>query len=250
MRRGRGLFIAGGACAALALIVRLVLVGYGMTALCLLALALCLVFFGLMRRWGTRTAGVLSVLAGLFLAAAAGLFLWQDVPVFAQARSDGDTAADHAIVFGAAVHGDVPSLALTERLDAALAWQEAHPGARLVVSGGQGPGEDVAEAELMADWLVSHGVARERILIEDRAEDSWQNLTYSLALIERDGGVPPGRVALISSEYHLCRLRYYADALGCDAVCVAAHTTHPSMMVNYAVREGFALWKCRLFGIE
>lgn len=250
MKRGKGLFIAGGVCALFALIARFIMIGYGTTALCFAALAACLVFFGLMRRRNTRAAKILSLAALASIMIAAGLFLWEDIPVFMDAHSDKDAAADYGIVFGAAVHGTEPSLSLIERLNAALAWQEENPQAKLVVSGGQGEGEDIAEAAIMAEWLISHGVDPARILIEDRAKSSWQNLQYSLAVIEADGGDPAGRVALISSEYHLHRLRRMAGLLGCTPVLVAAHTTHPSMMLNYAVREGFALWKLRLLGPE
>lgn len=249
MRPGGRFFIAGGVLLPLAALFRFVFVGYGTTALCLLAMAACLFFFGLMRRWGTKAARICSGLAAAVLIAGFGCLLAAEIPVLADARSDADTDADYLIVMGAAVNGTEPSLSLTERLEAALSWMEAHPDGIAVVSGGQGPGEDVTEARAMLDWLTARGVSPERIRMEDRATSSYENISYSLAVIEADGGDPTGRVALLSSEYHLHRLRYMAEKLGCDPVCVAARTGYISLAANYAVREAFAMWKCWLFGI-
>lgn len=247
---GRRLFLAGGALALLAAAVQLLLTGYGMTALCCLFAAGCCFFFGLTRRRGTKTAQVLSRAAGVCIALGLCLFLAAEIPVLADARSDEDTSAGYLIVMGAGVNGQEPSLSLENRLDAALVWLEENPGGTAVLSGGQGRGESLSEAEVMYRWLTARGVAPERLLREERASDSYENLLYSLALIEAQGGDPTGRVALLSSEYHLHRLRYMAEKLGCEPVCVAARTTRLTLMMNYAVREAFAVWKCWLFGIQ
>ena len=56
--------------------------------------------------------------------------------------------ADAVIVLGAAVHGDRVTWVLSNRLDAAIAYLDAHPDAIAVVSGGQGAGETVTEGSL------------------------------------------------------------------------------------------------------
>ena len=96
----------------------------------------------------------------------------------------------------------------------------------------------------MFDWLAERGVDPARLILEDRATDSYENIQYSLALL----GPDPGRVAILSSEYHLHRLEYMAEKLGCEPVPVAARTSNPVMFLNYAVREAFAMWKLWVFG--
>ncbi len=250
MKRGGGLLLAAGVSLLPAAFFWLVPAGYNMTALCFLGLALILAACGLLRRWGSKTAKALGIALSCLLAAGLALFLLLEIPILADMPSDEDTSADYAVVFGAAVYGKTPSLSLRERMEAALSWLEEHPEGKAVVSGGQGPREDITEAQAMFVWLTAHGVAPDRILLEERATSSYENIAFSLAVIAADGGDPTGRVALVSSEYHLHRLRYMGRALGFEPVGVAAHTGHISLAANYAVREAFAMAKCRIFGIE
>lgn len=249
MKRGSGLFLAAGICLLLAAFTRFALVGYQFSALLLCGLAAALAFFGWMRRLGTRAARVLSLLCALCLLAGLVLFAAAEVPVWRDARSDDNTDAPYLIVFGAAVHGSVPSLSMAERTNAAYDWLTAHPEGKAVLSGGQGDGEDMSEAEAMAILLTSRGVDPDRLLLEQNSVSSYENLLFSLRVIAEDGGDPAGRTALCSSEYHLCRLSLIARSLGCEPVRVAARTGHVTLRLNYAVREAFALWKYRLFGI-
>ena len=250
MKTGKGWFIAAGVSLVLAAFAGFCLVGYRFSALLLCALAAVLAFYGLMARWHTKAAKVLSVLAAAGLAAGFVLFLITEVPVWRDGRTDENADAPYVIVLGAAVHGSTPSLSMVERTSAALAWLEAHPDGIAVVSGGQGAGEDMSEAEAMYDLLTAWGIAPERLLMETLSTSSYENILFSLRVIEDHGGNPGGRVAVCSSEYHLSRVCLIARELGCQPVRVAAGTGHVSLRLNYAIREAFALWKCRLFGIE
>ena len=250
MKTGKGWFIAAGVSLVLAAVARFCLVGYRFSALLLCLLAALLVFYGLMTRWGTKAAKVLSTLAAVGLAAGFVLFMITEVPVWRDGRTDENTDAPYIIVMGAAVHGRTPSLSMVERTSAALAWLDAHPEGVAVVSGGQGAGEDMSEAEAMYDWLTARGVAPERVLMETLSTSSYENLLFSLRVIADHGGDPNGRIAVCSSEYHLSRICLIARELGFEPVRVAARTGHFSLRLNYAVREAVALWKCRLFGME
>ena len=250
MKRGKGFFIAAGASLFCAAVARFCFVGYRFSALLLCLLAVVLAFYGLMRRWDTKASRVLQILAAVGIAAGLVLFTVMEIPVWRDGRSDENTDAPYIIVLGAAVHGTTPSMSMVERTDAALAWLEDHPDGIAVVSGGQGPGEDISEAEAMYDYLTARGIAPQRILMETLSTNSYENLLFSLRVIADDGGDPDGRVALCSSEYHLCRLCLMARELDCKPVRIAARTSHVTLRLNYAVREAFALWKCRLFGIE
>ncbi|MBR2716478.1 MAG: YdcF family protein [Oscillospiraceae bacterium] len=250
MKRGLRLFLAGGVCLLLAAFLRFAFVGYRFSALCLCCLAAVFLFFGLMRRWNTKAAQILQVLAALVLTALLGCLIAAEVPVIRDARSDADTDADYIIVMGAAVHGTRPSLSMIERTDAALQWLMLHPNGIAVVSGGQGHGEDMTEARAMADWLTARGIGEDRVLLEDRATSSYENILFSLQIIGENGGDPVGRIALCSSEYHMHRLRYIGERLGFQPVMVAGRTGHISLRLNYLLREAAAMWKCWLLGIE
>jgi len=108
-----------------------------------------------------------------------------------------------AVVLGCRVYGERPSLSLVERLEAAYTYLEEKPDAACVVSGGKGSGENISEAEAMYRWLVTKGIDKERIYIEDKSTSTEENIAYSKQVIEENGLNP--NVAIITSEYHTYR---------------------------------------------
>ena len=152
------------------------------------------------------------------------------------------------IVLGAGVNGSTPSLSMCNRLDAALDYLGANPDALAVVSGGQGDGEDITEAEAMADYLTAHGIDSARIVQEDQSRTTRENLENSFAILRARGYAPADGVGIVTSEYHLCRAKRMARALGAEPVGIAAETTLPSMRINYFIREAFAAAYMQLAG--
>ena len=71
---------------------------------------------------------------------------------------------DYVIVLGAHVRGTVPSRALRKRLDCAKAYAEENPDTIFFLSGGQGSGEDITEAEAMYRYLTEKGVDGDRLI--------------------------------------------------------------------------------------
>jgi uncharacterized SAM-binding protein YcdF (DUF218 family) len=76
-----------------------------------------------------------------------------------------------------------------------------------IVSGGKGAGENITEAQAMHDWLIANGIPEERILMEDKATSTMENLEYSFAIIRERGDEPENNVAIVSSAYHLYRAK-------------------------------------------
>lgn len=103
------------------------------------------------------------------------------------------------------------------RLDAAVAWHEAHPERPLVVTGGR-TGSRVPEAVLMARHLRDAGVPDERVRVEPEAAHTHDNLRLATEL----SGLPEGRPAVVTSPYHTLRARLVCADLGAScATCVA-----------------------------
>ncbi len=243
----RGLLIASGVCLVLSGCTEIFLIGYGMTALVFLFLACCFAFFGLLYHRDGLAARTARRVVIVVLVIGAILFLAAEIPILQDSRSDADTDADYLIVMGAGVNGSVPSQSLEDRLEAALLWLQDHPDAKAVLSGGQGSKEDDTEAQVMYIWLTEQGIDPDRLLLEDQASNTYENLEYSLEIIAEDGGDASGTVAMLSSEYHIHRVRYIAQSLGCDPVCVAAPTSIVALRINYTIREAFAMWKLYWF---
>ena len=110
------------------------------------------------------------------------------------------------VVFGCQMRRDGPSVLLRDRLDAALAYWEAHPDIKIVVTGGKGDDEHVSEAQGMYDYLTAHGVDGANIYMEDKSRNTWQNINNTFALMEREGWELTDDVLLVSSGFHLARI--------------------------------------------
>lgn len=237
--RRRGWTVAALACLPVAAFFRFVLVGYTYLAALFAGAAIVIALYLLLPR-GLRIALTCLLCAGTLLFAAA------ETPVVRAARGDADCEADYLIVLGAGLRGSAPSLSLRNRLTAAQEYLLAHPDCTAVVTGGQGPGEDATEASVMAEWLVRAGIAPERILVEDRATSTAENLEFSLALIGDTTGLT---LAVVSSEYHLYRAELMGAQLGVTLHGVAAETTMPLLRVNYFIREAFGVVHMWVFGM-
>ncbi len=176
-------------------------------------------------------------------------FIAVEIPIVKNARTDAEPERDYLVVLGAAVYGDQPSLTLVRRLEGALDYLNRYPESVAIVSGGMGPGETVTEAQAMYDWLTAHGVAPERVLKEDRATSTRENLEYSFQIIRDRGDEPAGKVAIVSSAYHLYRAKLMAAKLGVpDAAGVAAPWGYFFVMLNYFIREAFGVTHLWVFG--
>lgn len=221
-----------------------VLLGYAVTAMMLVGLAVLVGLYQIIamccKDRPKMAKGLRFALSFLVLLAVIA-FAYFEIPVIQNAHTDEDCGADYAIVLGAGVNGDAPSLSLKNRLDAALEYAEEYPQSVLIVSGGQGPQENISEAECMRRWLENKGVESERIIMEDKASSTEENLKFSQEIIKVRGGDPEGRTAIVTAEYHLCRAKAIAAELGMEPVGVAAHTTNPVLMVNYFIREALAM---------
>ena len=155
---------------------------------------------------------------------------------------------DYMVVLGAGVHGDQPSLSLRNRIDAAYTYLTTHPDVIAVLSGGQGEGENLTEAQCMYDHLTSMGISANRLWMEEQATSTWENLNFSLDLIEEKTGRRPEKLGVLSSEYHLFRASLFADACNVEFVGVPAKTTKISLRINYFLREVAGVWHYILLG--
>lgn len=92
---------------------------------------------------------------------------------------------DAVIVLGAGIRGDKITLPLKMRLDKAIQYHSKNPEAIIVVTGGQGFQETVTEAYAMEKYLVEHGVARNKIIKEEKATSTTENIEFSKELLDK-----------------------------------------------------------------
>lgn len=225
--------------------------GYSFSALVCLGLAAVVLFYAVMpilgrsyltlARW--LTAAVTVVLALGILAAGV-----TEAVILRESRGDPEDTAKYVVVLGAKVRQDGPSVSLWDRIYGAYDYLTAHPDTVAVVSGGQGPDEHMTEAQSMFDELTALGIDPERILLEEKATSTRENILFSLDLIERETGVRPEKIAVVSSEYHLCRAGMLTRKCGAEFVGVPARTSRASQKVNHFLREIAGVWQLLLLG--
>ena len=158
------------------------------------------------------------------------------------------------VIFGCQVKPWGPSILLQDRLDTALAYLEDHPDMKIIVAGGKGDDEHMSEAQCMYDYLTEHGVDGENIYMEDQSRNTWQNVNYTLELLESE--VEAGRLAkpqgyvLVSSGFHLARIEMLwtrAGGQGENISTLAAPVSHRPSAVQMFFREPLALVKSFVF---
>ena len=172
-----------------------------------------------------------------------------EVLILSASRTSDDVyEKPYVVVLGAQVKGTRPSPSLFYRLAAAQEILTLNPDAVAIVTGGQGEGEDVTEAECMRSWLVSAGIDPERIICEDKATSTMENLEFSFDIIRERGDEPDGSVAIVSSSYHLYRAKSMAARLGVTASGYAAAPGNPLLALNFFIREAFGVTHLWVFG--
>ena len=96
--------------------------------------------------------------------------------------------------------------------------------------------------------LVELGIDPKRLLREEEATSTWENLQFSLNLIEETTGSRPTSLGVLSSEYHLFRAGLFARDCGVESIGIPAHTTRPTQMINHFMREVAGVWHYLILG--
>lgn len=230
---------------------KFVIPGYSFTALVCLCIIGLILFYTLMPIIGLHFPGFARTVTGLVSALLViGLIIVGATEAIIIKASFGSPQeeCDYMVVLGAKVRLDGPSVSLQDRIDAAYDYMIAHPEVIAVVSGGQGLDEHITEASCMYNELTAMGIEPSRVWMEDKASSTWENLHFSLDLIEARTGQRPTKLGVLSSEYHLFRASLFAKACNVDFVGIPAHTSRISQMVNHFMREVAGVWHYILLG--
>ncbi len=152
--------------------------------------------------------------------------------------------ANYLIVLGAKVNGTTVSRALRYRLDEAVDYMLEYPETKAIVSGGQGNGEDISEAEAMYQYMVTKGIDAERILKEDTSTNTKENIKNSIALMEKN----KGSTLIVTNSFHVYRAMEIGKKQGIENLGSLSAPTDKILWIHYHVREVLAVIKYKLFG--
>ena len=176
---------------------------------------------------------------------------------------------DYIIIHGAGLNGSQPTPLLAGRIDKALElWNKQHQHGKFVVSGGQGADEIVSEAQAMRDYLLEKDVPLDAILMEDKSTTTWENIKYSIGVINNDrteaasaisvdanssrGSYATSTIsadfttAVVTSDFHVFRCAEYAHNLGLKADGIGSHTKGWYWPTAF-IREFIAITKAHLW---
>lgn len=174
-----------------------------------------------------------------------------------------------AVVLGCGVRGSRPTIMMRQRIEAARLYLALNPDADAVVSGGQGAGEDISEAECMRTYLTDstktaedasyfyqacdmHGVDRSqfaqipvidpsRVLVENSSLNTEQNISNSLKVLTENGRYTD-ELVIVTQGYHEYRAIKDAESAGVvagafpaaiDYWAAATYTTRECVSILY-----------------
>ena len=161
------------------------------------------------------------IVCGIFLAAVLAAAAFVIIITVKVVGAASDTEVDGTvIVLGCKVNGTKASTTLADRLDTAAEYLRKHPQSMCIVTGGKGDDENISEAQCMEKYLTAVGIEKSRIIREEQAKNTRQNLLYSKAIIEKDGLNP--RAVIVTSNYHQYRAGLIAQKLGMETYAYSA----------------------------
>ncbi|MCM1134322.1 MAG: YdcF family protein [Clostridium sp.] len=187
--------------------------------------------------WLRRTFTALVCLGGILFVIVEGFI----VSGFSQKGPEG---LNYLVVLGAQMKANGPSKALRYRLDEAVLYLEANKNTKVIVSGGQGNDEHISEAQGMYDYLVSQGIEKDRIFMEDKSKNTFQNLTFSAEIL----GKEKDSVGVVSNNFHVFRAVKIARKAGYADVYGIAAKGEPFLQANNMMREFLGVMKDFLAG--
>ncbi len=159
-----------------------------------------------------------------------------------------EPGCDYIVVLGAQVRNSGPSATLQERIDAAYDYLVQNPDTIAIVTGGKGGDEPISEAECMFNGLTQRGIAPNRIWLEEKATSTWENLKFSLDMIEMNTGTRPDSIGVVSSEFHLYRTARQCADRGLTIQGIPAKTDNPERFLHYFLREICGVWHYLILG--
>ncbi len=143
-----------------------------------------------------------------------------------------------AIVFGAEVRpGGIPSVALENRLTAAVALYQAGKVSQLLLTGDNRE-DNYNEPEAMRNYAVAHGVPESALILDPsglRTYDSCYRARHTY-------GIQPNEAIAVTQEYHLPRAIFTCSQLGLAVIGYVAAPFGGEPGRNAIIREFPARW--------
>ncbi|WP_053955161.1 YdcF family protein [Inediibacterium massiliense] len=166
--------------------------------------------------------------------------------ILSDAKLDPMDQINYIVVLGAGLKGETLSQTLFYRMSKALEYLHKYPNAKIVVSGGQGKGEDISEAEGMKRFLIDKGIDENRIIKEDQSTNTLENIKFSKNILHKIEKKEINEFVIITNGFHLYRAKLLARRNGIIPHGIPCKT-EIYQLPKYYLREYFAVIKSWIF---
>ena len=156
-----------------------------------------------------------------------------------------NSSSEYLLVPGAGIIRREPSFTLARRLDTAIDYLNNHPGTKVIVSGGLSDGQLASEAQVMAWYLEKNDISPSRIILEEEASNTLENVVFSKKRLEELYHEPLRDIVIVTSDYHMLRVQMIAKRAGIKAGGFKSPSP-ANLYQQYATREFFAIFKSML----
>lgn len=197
-----------------------------------------------------RRVAAVALLVGGVLSLYAALTVFETWRV---GRSSDTSPVEAIVVMGAAQYDGSPSPQLAARLDHAVLLWKAMVAPKIVVTGGNQPGDRFTEASASRDYLVERGVPTTAIFEEASSRSTWEAFE-NIRRLNDDAkfGERLSSIVVVTDPFHSLRSRLIAEENGFDAT-TSATTTSPvdgSSAAAKQVKEGIGVAIGRFIGFR
>lgn len=158
--------------------------------------------------------------------------------------------SDVIVIPGCRVKNKKPTKMLMKRIKRAYKEYQKNPQSIIMASGGQGKDEDISEAECIKITLIKLGVPENKIFIEDKSTNTYENFLFTYnKLKEMTDNFIFGRpydsfnfhfIKIATNEFHMYRSMKTADSIGFSSSPAPCRTTF-YLLPSFLAREILAV---------
>jgi uncharacterized SAM-binding protein YcdF (DUF218 family) len=179
------------------------------------------------------------------------LLLWAievGIRIHSFSSMDETTDADVAIVLGAGTRNGRLSAVFRERIDHAIDLYRRGVVHAVILTGGVGRGQQMADSEVARSYVLEQGLPAEAVFIETSSEDTVQNLEEAQQLMT---GNAWESCLIVSDPLHMYRAMLIANDLGLQASpspTTTSRISSPWANAWFLMRETILVMQYSLFG--
>ena len=172
--------------------------------------------------------------AGIFLVGALGFLgvygVIQRTSAWRVSTSESVGPRSALLVLGSSVKGRKPNSILEERLDMAFQLYDRAMAKKIILSGDNRT-IDYNEPQAMKEYLVQKGIPEADLILDHAGRRTYDSCYRARDIFGIDS------LIIVTQTFHLPRALYLCNALGVDAVGVAADQGHPERWWASYLRE-------------